>query len=453
MTELTRDTVEETLNHVREALDRSDVTAAITALEKLKQEDQVEVFDELDVEDQAELLPRLDPEKAADIVVELDQEDQAEIAERVNDAVLADILDEMEPDDAADVIGDLPEQRKERVLAEMEEASDVRPLLIHPDESAGGLMTTSFLTLRPGMTAQDAINALREWSPDDEMPYYLFVVDRDRKLVGVVSLRQLLVAQANKLISQIMNHEVITVQAGADQEEVANLMKKYDFLALPVVDPQNRLVGIITVDDVVDVIEEEATEDVYRLGGVPDEERVWSPIGFSLRRRLPWLYINLGTAFLAAWVVSLFEETIAQVAILAAMQSIVAGQGGNAATQRVTIIVRSLALGEAELKDAWRVLTKEALVGLFQGLAVAVVVGAGVAIWQNSPALGFVIGAAMMGNLVVAGIAGAGVPFALKAVKIDPALASPVIVTTFTDVCGFAFSLGLATLLINYLQV
>jgi magnesium transporter len=314
-------------------------------------------------------------------------------------------------------------------------------------------MTTSFLTLRPGMTAQDAINALREWSPDDEMPYYLFVVDRDRKLVGVVSLRQLLVAQANKLISQIMNHEVITVQAGADQEEVANLMKKYDFLALPVVDPQNRLVGIITVDDVVDVIEEEATEDVYRLGGVPDEERVWSPIGFSLRRRLPWLYINLGTAFLAAWVVSLFEETIAQVAILAAMQSIVAGQGGNAATQRVTIIVRSLALGEAELKDAWRVLTKEALVGLFQGLAVAVVVGAGVAIWQNSPALGFVIGAAMMGNLVVAGIAGAGVPFALKAVKIDPALASPVIVTTFTDVCGFAFSLGLATLLINYLQV
>lgn len=453
MTELTRDTVEETLNHVREALDRSDVAAAITALEKLKQEDQVEVFDELDVEDQAELLPRLDPETAADIVVELDQEDQAEIAERVNDAVLADILDEMEPDDAADVIGDLPEQRKERVLAEMEEASDVRPLLIHPDESAGGLMTTSFLTLRPGMTAQDAINALRDWSPDDEMPYYLFVVDRERKLVGVVSLRQLLVAQPNKLISQIMKHEVITVQAGADQEEVANLMKKYDFLALPVVDPLNRLVGIITVDDVVDVIEEEATEDVYRLGGVPDEERVWSPIGFSLRKRLPWLYVNLGTAFLAAWVVSLFEATIAKVAILAAMQSIVAGQGGNAATQRVTIIVRSLALGEAELKDAWHVLGKEALVGLLQGLAVAVVVGIGVAIWQNNPALGFVIGAAMLANLVVAGLAGAGVPFALKAFKIDPALASPVIVTTFTDCCGFFFSLGLATLLINYLQV
>ncbi len=453
MTELTRDTVEETLNHVREALDRNDVVAAITALEKLKQEDQVEVFDELDVEDQAELLPRLNPETAADIVVELDQEDQAEIAERVNDAALADILDEMEPDDAADVIGDLPEQRQQRVLAEMEEASDVRPLLIHPDESAGGLMTTSFLTLRPGMTAQDAIDALRDWSPDDEMPYYLFVVDRDRKLVGVVSLRQLLVAQPSRLISQIMNHEVITVQVGADQEDVANLMKKYDFLALPVVDPQNRLVGIITVDDVVDVIEEEATEDVYRLGGVPDEERVWSPIGFSLRKRLPWLYVNLGTAFLAAWVVSLFEATIAKVAILAAMQSIVAGQGGNAATQRVTIIVRSLALGEAELKDAWHVLAKEALVGVLQGLAIAVVVGIGVSIWQNNPALGVVVGVAMLANLIVAGLAGASVPFALKAINIDPALASPVIVTTFTDVCGFAFSLGLATLLINYLQV
>jgi len=453
MTELTRDAVEETLNHVREALDRSDITAAITALEKLKQEDQVEVFDELDVEDQAELLPRLDPEKAADIVVELDQEDQAEIAGRVNDSALADILDEMEPDDAADVIGDLPEQRQQRVLAEMAEASDVRPLLIHPDESAGGLMTTSFLTLRPGMTSQDAINALREWSPDDEMPYYLFVVDRERKLVGVVSLRQLLVAQPATLISQIMRPEVVTVQVGADQEAVANLMKKYDFLALPVVDPQNRLVGIITVDDVVDVIEEEATEDVYRLGGVPDEERVWSPLGFSLRKRLPWLVINLGTAFLAGWVASLFEATIAKVAILGALQSIVAGQGGVAVTQRITIIVRGLALDEVELGDVWRVLAKETFVSFLQGLVIAILVGVGVGLWQRNWVLGAIMAVSMLANMVVAGVVGATIPFMLKRMHIDPALASSVIATTFTDCCGFLFSLGLATILINYLPV
>lgn len=451
MTELTRDAVERTLDEVRNALDRNNVIAAIDALERLKQEDQVEVFDELDVEDQAELLPRLDPETAADIVVELDTQDQAEIAERVDDASLSRILDEMEPDDAADVIGELSEERQARVLAGMEEADDVRPLLIHPDESAGGLMTTSFLTLRPGMTAQEAINALREWNPDDEMPYYLFVVDKDRRLVGVVSLRQLLVAQPARPIGDVMNRDVLSVPVGTDQEEVANLMKKYDYLALPVVDAENRLLGIITVDDVVDVIEEEATEDVYRLGGVPDEEKVFSPLSFSLRRRLPWLFVNLGTAFLAASVVGLFEATIAQVAILAAMQSIVAGMGGNAATQRVTILVRGLALDEVELSDALPVIGKEALLGLLQGVAIAAVVFIGVALWEQSIPLAAVIAVAMVGNLIVAGLAGAAVPFVLKALKIDPALASSVIVTTFTDCCGFAFALGLATIMLSYL--
>lgn len=451
MTELTRDAVERTLDEVRNALDRNNVVAAIDALERLKQEDQVEVFDELDVEDQAELLPRLDPETAADIVVELDTQDQAEIAERVDDASLSRILDEMEPDDAADVIGELSEERQARVLAGMEEADDVRPLLIHPDESAGGLMTTSFLTLRPGMTAQEAINALREWNPDDEMPYYLFVVDKDRRLVGVVSLRQLLVAQPARPIGDVMNRDVLSVPVGTDQEEVANLMKKYDYLALPVVDAENRLLGIITVDDVVDVIEEEATEDVYRLGGVPDEEKVFSPLSFSLRRRLPWLFVNLGTAFLAASVVGLFEATIAQVAILAAMQSIVAGMGGNAATQRVTILVRGLALDEVELSDALPVIGKEALLGLLQGVAIAAVVFIGVALWEQSIPLAAVIAVAMVGNLIVAGLAGAAVPFVLKALKIDPALASSVIVTTFTDCCGFAFALGLATIMLSYL--
>lgn len=451
MTELTRDAVERTFDEVRNALDRNNVIAAIDALERLKQEDQVEVFDELDVEDQAELLPRLDPETAADIVVELDTQDQAEIAERVDDASLSRILDEMEPDDAADVIGELSEERQARVLAGMEEADDVRPLLIHPDESAGGLMTTSFLTLRPGMTAQEAINALREWNPDDEMPYYLFVVDKDRRLVGVVSLRQLLVAQPARPIGDVMNRDVLSVPVGTDQEEVANLMKKYDYLALPVVDAENRLLGIITVDDVVDVIEEEATEDVYRLGGVPDEEKVFSPLSFSLRRRLPWLFVNLGTAFLAASVVGLFEATIAQVAILAAMQSIVAGMGGNAATQRVTILVRGLALDEVELSDALPVIGKEALLGLLQGVAIAAVVFIGVALWEQSIPLAAVIAVAMVGNLIVAGLAGAAVPFVLKALKIDPALASSVIVTTFTDCCGFAFALGLATIMLSYL--
>lgn len=452
MTTLPVPTVEDILDQVRKALDRKDVSSAIAALEQLKESvDVSDVFDELDVEDQAAILPRLEPEDSAELMANLDTDDQAELAERVDDTTLARVLDEMEPDDAADVIGDLPENRKEQVLAAMEDGEDVRPLLIHPDESAGGLMTNSFLTLRPNMTAQEAIEALRQWHPEDELPYYLFVVDRDRKLVGVVALRALITSQPSAHIHAFMSRNVISVPAGTDQEECARLLKRHGFLALPVVDAEGRLLGVISVDDLVDVIEEEATEDVFRLSGMPDEEKVFSPIGQSMRRRMPWLYINLATAFLAAWVVSLFESTIAQVAILAAMQSMVAGQGGNAATQRIAILVRGLATGEVGVSDGLRVVAKETFLGLLQGLAVAFVVGAGIALWKGNAMLGVVIGIAMMANLVVAGLAGTSIPFILKRFNQDPALSSAVIVTTFTDCCGFAFSLGLATLLLRFL--
>lgn len=453
MAELDKASIEQTIDRVREALDREDLQGAIQLLDQLKRpEDRVEVFDELDVEDQAEILPRLDPGDAAEILAELDEKDQADIAERVSDTSLSDILDEMEPDDAADVIGDLPEERQERVLSQMEEADDVRPLLIHPEDSAGGIMTNSFLTLRPMMSAEDAIHALRSWHPGDEMPYYLFVVDRDRRLVGVVSLRMLITAAPDALIGSLMNTDVISVPVGTDQEECARLLKKYGFLALPVVDADNRLLGVITVDDLVDVIEEEATQDAFRLAGISDEESVWSPIRLSMKRRVPWLAVNLGTAFLAAWVFGLFESTNAQLAWFAALPSIVAGQGGNAATQRITILVRGLATGEVELKHAWQVIFKEIWIGLLQGLLLAVLVGGGVALWKGNVFAGLVIATAMVGNLVIAGLAGTGIPFLLKKLKLDPALASAVVVTTFTDCCGFLFAWGLATLMLNFLR-
>jgi magnesium transporter len=420
-------------------------------IERLDPEDSAEIVAELDVEDQVKLLKTLDPEDSADILAELDTEEQSEITERVDDAMLSRILDEMEPDDAADVIGDLPEYRKERVLQGMTEADDVRPLLIHPDESAGGLMTTSFLTLRPGMRAQDAINAMREWHPDHEMPYYLFVVDAERKLVGIASLRQLVAAPPNKRIGEMMSTDVVSVPAGTDQEECARLLRKYGFLALPVVDAEHRLIGVITVDDLMNVAEDEVVEDAFRLSGVSDEESVHSNTFTSLKRRMPWLYINLLTAFAAATVVSLFESTIAQVAILAAMQSIVAGQGGNAATQRITIIVRGFATGEIDSNNALRILLKEIWLGVLQGLGIAVVVGLGVALWQRNYVLGGVVSLAMLGNLIVAGFSGAAIPMILHKLKIDPALASAVVVTTFTDCCGFGFSLGLATLMLRYI--
>lgn len=445
-------TVEESVEQIQEALERDDVNAAVDVLERLDADEQVEVFDELELEEQAEVLSELDPETSADILVELHEDDQVALAKRVDDETLSDILDEMEPDDAADVIGDLPEDRQARVLAGMEEADDVRPLLIHPDDSAGGLMTNAFLALRPEMNAQQAINALREWGPNNETAYYLFVVDRDRHLVGIVSLRHLITSPPYKHLSEMMSTDVVSVPVGTDQEECAKLLRKYGFMALPVVDAEQRLLGVITVDDLVDVIEEEAAEDTFRLAGVSDEERIWSPISVSMKKRLPWLMINLGTAFFAAWVYSLFNGTVDALPFLAALPTMVAGQGGNAATQRITILVRGLATGEVDLQDTWRVIIKEVWIGLLQGLALALVVGVGVAVWKNSPLMGIILAVAMIGNMLVAGLVGTGIPFLLRLLKIDPALASAVVVTTFTDCCGFAFSLGLATLLLNQLK-
>lgn len=454
MTELTRETVERTLHQVRAALDRNDVSAAIDALEKLKQEDQVEVFDELDVEDQAELLPRLNPEKAADIVVEL--EAQADVAERVDDQTLSRILDEMEPDDAADVIGELPRDRQQRILASMEEADDVRPLLIHLDESAGGLMTTSFLTLRPGMTAQEAIEALRAWNPDDEMPYYLFVVDRERRLVGVVSLRQLLVAPPDRLIGQIMNPDVISVTVGTDQEEVANLMKKYDFLALPVVDANQHLLGIITVDDVVDVIEEEATEDVYRFGGV--EPGVLNKPYFKtsllrvVRSRVGWLVLLFVAETFTGSVLRIFEAELATVVALSFFIPLLIGTGGNTGAQTVSTIIRGLALREILPRDLFRVLSRELLGGLMLGASLGVLAFVRAELWGSGFWLSLVVGLSVLVICTWANTIGSLIPMAAQRLKIDPAIVSAPLITTLVDATGLAIYLMIAKLLLPELR-
>lgn len=452
MAELDKEQFDLAVERVRAALDRDDLPGAIALLDQLKRpEDRVEVFEDLDIEDQAEMLPRMDPEDAAEIFAELDEEDQADIAERVDDQKLSDILDEMEPDDAADVLGELDEDRQQRVLSSMEEAEDVRPLLIHPDDSAGGLMTTSFMTLRPMMTLQDAIGALREWSPDNETPYYLFVVDRDRRLVGILSLRVMLTTPPGMLVGNVMSTDVISVPVGTDQEECARLLKKFGFLALPVVDAEGHLLGVITVDDLVDVIEEEANEDAFRLAGVSDEESVWSPLRTSMRKRLPWLGVNLMTAFIAASVFGLFESTTVQLPWFAALPGIVAGMGGNAATQRITILVRGLATGDVELDDAWRVVGRETLIGLVQGLLLSLFAIAAVTFWTGRFSAGLIVALALIGNLIVAAIIGTSVPFLLKRFNLDPALASSVIVTMFTDSFGFFFSFSLAIVLLRFL--
>jgi magnesium transporter len=283
------------------------------------------------------------------------------------------------------------------------------------------------------------------------MVFYLYVVDERRHLVGVVSLRRLLLVSPETPLKRIMTTDLISARVDMDQEEVARQVASYNLLAIPVVDEESKLVGVITVDDVIDVIKDEATEDIYRLAGVAGDERAFTPALESLRKRLPWLGVNLATAFLAASVVALFEGTIEQITALAVFMPIVAGMGGNAATQTLTVIVRGIALGELTWSNARKALVKEAAVGVGNGVILGLV--AAVVAWatRGNPVLGLVLCAAMIINMFVAATAGTLVPLGLRAASIDPALASSVFITTLTDVFGFLSFLGLATIFARFI--
>ena len=446
-----RQEVDGALQEIRDALDARDWDRAAALVEALKPPDQAEVFDDLALEEQDRLLPQLEPEDSADILEKLEEEKAAEIAARLTNAELSSILSEMEPDEAADLLGDLTPARAAQALATLAEADEIRPFLAYPDESAGGLMTAAEVILHEDMLAGEAIAHLRAVAPDAETVYYLFVVDRNESLVGVVSLRQLVVAPPRTSVGEIMDGDVISVDAYDDQEVAARLMARYDLVALPVVDFERRMLGVITHDDLVEVLEEEATEDIFRLGGVPEEHAPDVALPAALRMRLPWLVLNLGTAMMSALVLSLFEGTIARVAVLAAFFPIVAGVSGSAGTQTLTVTVRGLALGELSTEEGWRTLGREVLIGLANGLAVGLLIAVIALAWRGSPVLGLVVGAATLVNLMAAGIAGALVPIGLQLIQIDPALASPILVTTITDTFGYFVYLGLATLAISVL--
>jgi magnesium transporter len=393
------------------------------------------------------------PRLAMEAVAELGQEAGAQLLADRPPEEIARLLQEIPSDDAAAIVDHLPEELSTTVLEMMrpKESGQVENLLEYPEQTAGRIMNPSVFALTEDMTVGEAIAALQA-ARDVEMVFYLYVVDGRRHLVGVTSLRRLLLVSPETPLKRIMTPDVIGVRVDTDQEEAAQMVASYNLLAIPVVDEENKLVGVITVDDVIDVIKDEATEDIYRLAGVDADERVFTPPTESLVKRLPWLAVNLVTAFAAALVVQLFEDTIEQVVALAVFMPIVAGMGGNAGTQTLTVIVRGIALGELSWGNSRKTLFKEVAVGLGNGLALGVL-GAGV-VWllSGNPVLGGVLALAMVINMVIAATAGTLIPLGLRAMKVDPALASSVFITTFTDVAGFASFLGLATVFLRYLR-
>jgi magnesium transporter len=428
----------------------------VNLLQKQHPADLAQLFSELADKDRQSafsLLVERNSRLAMEALSELGPETGATmLADRSAEEIVK-LTQELPSDDAAAIIDYLPEELAAAVLELIQKrpaGQDVGELLEYPEQTAGRIMNPKVFALSEDMTAGESITALQT-SRDVEMVFYLYVIDARRHLVGVVSLRRLLLVPPTTPLKRIMTTDIISVRADMDQEEVARQVASYNLLAIPVVDEENKLVGVITVDDVIDVIKDEATEDVYRLAGVTGDDRVFARPGESLRKRLPWLQVNLVTAFIAVSVVALFEGTIEQVTALAVFLPVVAGMGGNAATQTLTVIVRGIALGELTWPNSKKVLLKEAAVGIGNGLACGIVAALVVWLWKGDPVLGAIIGAAMIINMFVAATAGTLIPLGLRALKIDPALASSVFITTLTDVFGFASFLGLGTLFIRFL--
>jgi magnesium transporter len=387
------------------------------------------------------LRPRFDPE----LLTELEDTIRDEVAEQLGTAVLARAIAKMESDDALLLISTLEESKQRQVLHAIPEA--LRNLLeeglAFPEDSAGRLMQRDFVAVPAFWTVGETIDFMRE---SDDLPndfYDIFVVDPRHRAIGTVALSHVLRSKRPVRISDIMEAEIVSIPATMDQEDVAYVVKQHDLVSAPVVDDAGRLIGAITVDDVVDVIHEEAEEDIMRMGGVREGD-LYSAVLDTSRSRFSWLAVNLGTAIAASIVIGFFEGTLQQIVILAVLMPIVASMGGNAGTQTMTVAVRAIATKELTSANALRVLSKEILVGVINGLLFAVLVGAVAWYWSGSTGIGAIMGAAMIITLVAAGLAGALIPLVLARTGVDPAIGSGVILTTVTDVVAFAAFLGLA---------
>jgi magnesium transporter len=421
------------------------IDAFVERAQDLEPADLADVLAALDDRERLAVVQALPPELSGEALVEMPEGMHAEdTLAALGTERAAEIVEELEDDDAADLLGELDPEAQERILSEVEDRSEVDRLLRYDEKTAGGLMTTHVATVRDSDTAGQAIEAIRRQADKVQDFNQLFVVGAGQRLVGVVQLKDLVISAPDRGVREFMEPADTYVDPELDQEEVARIMSRYNLPSIPVVDHRGRLLGRVTVDDVIDVVEEESTEDLLRFGGVPADEELAGGWRAAVTSRLPWLYINLLTAFLAGGVVYLFQGTVQRAVALAVWMPIIAGMGGNAGTQALAVTVRRLALGQIPPSLFLGVVGKEMVVGLINGLANGLVVALVAVCLHEGPMLGVIVFLAMTGNLLVAGFAGAFIPLILQRFGVDPAVASSIFVTTFTDVCGFLLLLGLA---------
>lgn len=415
--------------------------------------DIAEIVEDMNDEELTAFIKRLSYNQLAFVVEQSSIESSLKILNNLDDRAILQVFSHMSKDDIVDILGDMKIARQKSLINLMKKSDQevIRTLLSYKDDSAGGIMTTEYCVVKAHLSIQKAIDKLKEIAPKTEVIDTIFVTDNKNELIGIVNLRDILVTPYSNSIADIMDTDLIYVHPEDDQEEVSLLVSKYDLKAMPVVNHKKQLIGIITIDDIIDVIVEEHNEDMMRMAGVSSEEDIETPIISSIKLRLPWLLVNLVTAFIAAFTVSIFSDVITKVVALAAINPIIAGMGGNAGAQELSIIIRSITMGEAELKDSLPLIYKQFVIGLVNGLIIGLITGGIMAIFYKNIYLLIIILLAMIINLILAGVSGLIIPLTLKALKIDPALASSIFLTTVTDVCGFFAFLGLAQLFIHKL--
>ncbi len=435
------------LEAISRAVEVADAPQVRALAGDMHEADLGDLIEALPAEQRARLVELLGTDFDFTALTEVDDTVREEILEELPNEIVAEGVRDLESDDAVRILEDLPEEDKAEILEQLpeDERQELARGLEYPEESAGRRMQTDFVAVPPEWTVGQTIDYARE---DTDLPddfYAIFVVDEDKRFVGAVPLDKLLRSQRPVKISDIMVHDWRVVQATADQEEAARTFERYNLVSAPVVDDDGKLVGVLTVDDVVDVIEEEAAEDIKALGGVARDEEISDSVYYTARSRLPWLVLNLIMAFSSAAIIGIFSSSIEQMVALAVLMPIVASLGGNAATQAMTVTVRAIATRELTEHNAPRITFREIGVGFFNGIAVAILLASAAGYWFASPHLGAVIAAALILSMCGAGLVGILIPLALQRAGYDPAVASAVFVTTATDVLSFFTFLGFAT--------
>jgi len=405
-------------------------------------------------EDQAlEILRALPPQLSIKAVRHLPNGLAARLLEDLSQDTLKEIVDGLDTQQGAGIFLRLPKDSRQKFLKSLSEQKKkkIQELLTYPEDSAGRIMSTDFLAFHSDLKVEEAVEKVRQMEQRKSSASYIYVIDEENRLVGIMNMRDMMLARNDEKLESIMRKNIFTVDCFMDREKIANELKTRKFFAAPVVDQEGQLLGVVKAEKLLSGIQEAATEDLQKMFGVGGDERAFSPIWVSLRTRLPWLHVNLATAFLAASVVSLFEDVIAKITVLAVYLPVVAGQGGNAGAQSLAVVMRGIVMREIPAKKVKALILKETTIGIINGIVIGIVTALIAWLWQGNPYMGLVIGLGMVVNLAVAGLSGSAIPLTMKALGLDPAQCSNIILTTITDVLGFFAFLGFAVIFQNYL--